>query len=82
METGLLLFRLLVWREVCCCSGCWDGKRSVVVQVVRMVRGLLLSRLSGWLEVCCYSQCEGREHSVIVVGVRCYLDDEGSPIYP
>ena len=48
MERGLLLFRLLEWREVCCCSGCWDGKRSVVVQVVRMVRGLLLSRLSGW----------------------------------
>ena len=46
MERGLSLFIILRWKEVCHCSRCWDGEKSVVVQIVRMERGLLLFRLS------------------------------------
>ena len=48
MERGLLLLRLLGWRQDCCCSGCKNGERFAVVQVVGMERGLLLFRLLGW----------------------------------
>ena len=58
---GLLLFRLSGWGEVCCCSGCQDGEKSVVVRVVRIERGLLLLRLLGLREVCCCSVCRDRE---------------------